>query len=269
MTASTSNETVRNSSVSTIDELEASRDVIDVLADGATSAFRQSRQAICVTDANLDVPGPIIRFVNQAYLDVFCVEESDVLGVSPRFAQGDLTSRAVLDRIRSTLTDGRPLRAQAINYRFDKSTFRLRWSIDPVWDDDEIIAYVAMMADVTAEDRLRRRFAALDMLTTAGRDMVDATDASRNSVIATSLAASLAPMIAEIADVRVEFGNEVATGSGGCAASLDEAVLSSVPIGDVGQATVFVHPHAVPLFDQAAVSELCRQAAWLATLRTR
>ena len=269
MTTAIVSDTVRNSSVSAIEELASSRDVADVLADGATSAFRQSRQAICVTDADLDKPGPIIRFVNQAYLDVFRIEESDVLGVSPRFAQGELTNRVVLDRIRSTLTEGRPLRAQAINYRFDRSTFRLRWSIDPVWDGDEVIAFVAMMADVTAEDRLRRRFASLELLTTAGRTIVDRPDDAPGSVLADALATSLGPLIAEIADIRVEIGGDVAAASGGCADTLDGADQLTFPVDELGVVNAFVHPHAGSLFDRPAMTELCGQAAWYAPLRRR
>ena len=84
------------------------------------AALQRWSQAVCVTDAQINPPGPTISVVNNAYLDIFRCDVDQAVGRSRRVGQGPLTNRHVLDRLRSHIEAGESIQAQAINYRFDR-----------------------------------------------------------------------------------------------------------------------------------------------------
>lgn len=223
-----------------------------------------SRQAVCLTDAVISRPGPRIAYINDAYADMFCCQPADVIGRTPRVGQGPLTNRHVLDRLRDHLEAGESVQAQAINYRFDRTPFRLRWSIDPVRCDGEIVGFLAFMRDVTVDDRMRRRLSALDTLMDRGRVASSRAGADRDDAVA---AAALRPVVAEIGAARVRIGQSIDS------TQIDLGVLDDstsitveVPIGTAGAVTVDLHPDAGDLFDRIAVAELAEHARWLLEL---
>ena len=249
---------LRDSYADTIDGVAIDAFSHSAASSMSTDVLAQVRQAICVTDADLDDPGPRIEFVNAAYLDIFACEPDEVMGHSPRFAQGPLTARPVPDRSRDHLGAGRSIRAQAINYRVDRTPFRLRWSIDPIRRDGRVVRFVALMADVTVEDRMRRRLAALDALLLTARSHTD--DASRSQQAADSIAASLVPMLAEVAGATVRIGEAVAT-----VPRIDNGATEpiAVEVDGLGVIEADVHTDAGRLFDAVGVEEIARHAAWL------
>ncbi len=239
---------------------------IDVEEFGLT-ALQGSRQAVCVTDAFINAPGPTISYVNDAYADIFCCEPDDVVGQTPRVGQGPLTNRHVLDRLRAHLTAGESVRAQAINYRFDRTAFRLRWSIDPIRRDGEVVGFIAFMSDVTLDDRMRRRLSALDTLMDRGRIASSSARADRDQEVSAALAGALRPLVAEIGAASVRIGQTTETTQTD-AGLLDDysTVGEEFPIGTAGTVTVDLHPDASELFDRLAVGELAEHARWLLEL---
>jgi PAS domain S-box-containing protein len=127
-------------------------------------AVRQSRDAITVTTAALDAPGPEIVFVNPAFTRMTGYEAAEVLGRSPRLMQGPRTERAVLDRLVADLRAGGTFAGETVNYRKGGEPFRIEWQITPVRDGaGRTTHYVAVQRDVTerrhaanAEAALRR-----------------------------------------------------------------------------------------------------------------
>ena len=178
-------------------------------ADAGVIDLASSQHAVCVTDAQVDAPGPIIRFVNAGYLELFTCEVSDVVGQSPRVCQTALTHRPVLDRVRQALRDGVSVRAQTINRRFDGDAFRVRWSIDPIAGPDGVERFVGLLTDVTVEDRLRRRLAALDTLLTGFATAPDGVDDDADLRAAGAIALAIAPVIAEIGTATVRTRDTV------------------------------------------------------------
>lgn len=241
-----------------------------VSADVALLALEQAGHAVCITDAELDEPGPRLQYVNQAYLDMFCCDENEVLGRTPRIGQGPLTSRSVLDRIREHLEAGTSLRAQAINYRVDGTPFRLRWTIDPVFHDGEIVKFVAVMSDVTHEDRLRRRFDALDRLTSLARPAAHQRGAERHRTIASALAEALEPMLSELGEAVVTIGGSRSMAGGGSAEPNDldmtDAVRHRIEIRGDDRIDLSVHPDAHSLLDSMGIEELATHTRWLVDL---
>lgn len=123
-------------------------------------ATHVARNAICITDAELDAPGPRIIYVNPAFEQMTGYTSDEVLGRDPRFLQGPDTDRAVLDRLRTDLESGRPFQGETFNYRKDGTPFRMAWRIAAVRDGEGTIThYVAAQDDVTpireAEQLLR------------------------------------------------------------------------------------------------------------------
>jgi PAS domain S-box-containing protein len=123
------------------------------------SAVRHTTQAVIVTTAELDLPGPEIVFVNAAFSAMTGYAEGEMLGKTPRILQGPDTDRAVLRHLREQLSRGQSFHGEAVNYRKDGSEYCVEWHAAPVFDDGRISHFVAVQSDVTerraAESQLR------------------------------------------------------------------------------------------------------------------
>ncbi|CAO4144711.1 HWE histidine kinase domain-containing protein [Methylorubrum aminovorans] len=114
------------------------------------AAVEASGEAILITSAELDEPGPRIEYANPAFSRMTGYEAHEVEGRSPRLLQGPETDRAVLDGLRAALEAGEPTQAEAVNYRKDGSTYVVEWLITPVRAaDGRITHWVATQRDVT------------------------------------------------------------------------------------------------------------------------
>jgi PAS domain S-box-containing protein len=114
------------------------------------AAVEATGEAILITTADLDEPGPVIVYANPAFTRLTGYAAEEALGRSPRFLQGPGTDRAVLDRTRSSLMAGEAFKGEALNYRADGSTYWIEWLITPVRaGDGRITHWVAAQRDVT------------------------------------------------------------------------------------------------------------------------
>lgn len=124
------------------------------------AATHVARNSVCITDADLDPPGPRIVYVNPAFERMTGYTAAEVLGRDPRFLQGPATDRRVLDRLRTDLEAGRPFQGETMNYRKDGTPFTMAWRIAAVrGPDGRPTHYVAAQDDLTAlrstEQRVR------------------------------------------------------------------------------------------------------------------
>lgn len=122
------------------------------------AAVEATGEAIVITSADLDEPGPRIEYANPAFTRMTGYEAHEVVGRSPRMLQGPRTDRAVLDGLRAGLEAGEPAKGEALNYRKDGTTYTVEWLITPVRDADGRIArWVSAQRDITerraGEDR--------------------------------------------------------------------------------------------------------------------
>lgn len=118
------------------------------------SAVMQSREAILITEAQLDLPGPRIVFANPAFTRLTGYAAEEVLGRTPRILQGSRTDRRVLDRLRAQLGRGEVFEGEAVNYRKDGSAYDQEWQIAPIRDADGTVThFVAMQRDITERKR--------------------------------------------------------------------------------------------------------------------
>ncbi|UIY43566.1 HWE histidine kinase domain-containing protein [Methylobacterium radiotolerans] len=114
------------------------------------AAVEASGEAIIVTTAELDEPGPCIEYVNPAFTQMTGYEFHEVSGRSPRLLQGPRTERTALDRLRRALQAGEATRGEAVNYRKDGTTYVVEWLITPVRGGDGTITHwVSTQRDVS------------------------------------------------------------------------------------------------------------------------
>jgi PAS domain S-box-containing protein len=114
------------------------------------SAVEQSKEAMLITDAELNLPGPRILFVNPAFTQMTGYAAEEAIGKTPRILQGPRTDRSVLNRLRDNLERGEPFAGEAINYRKDGTAFHLEWQIAPIRNvGGHITHFVAIERDIT------------------------------------------------------------------------------------------------------------------------
>ena len=134
------------------------------------SAVLQSREAILITDAELDLPGPRIVFVNPAFTKMTGYHEEEVFGKTPRILQGPGTDRTVLDRLRQNLERGEGFEGEAINYRKDGKEFDMQWQIAPIRNASGTIThFVANQRDITTRKRFEAQLFQSQKMETVGK----------------------------------------------------------------------------------------------------
>jgi two-component system, cell cycle sensor histidine kinase and response regulator CckA len=121
------------------------------------SAVLQSKEAILITDAELDLPGPRVVFVNPAFTTMTGYTAEEIIGKTPRILQGPQTDKTVLSRLREDLESGQEFAGGAINYRKSGQPFDSEWQIAPIRNTDGTTThYLAIQRDIT----VRKRFEA-------------------------------------------------------------------------------------------------------------
>jgi PAS domain S-box-containing protein len=122
----------------------------DTLDGILASAAWQSKDAMMLTEARLDAPGPLILQVNPAFERLTGYSAAELVGQTPRMLQGPRTKRSVLDKIRRRLEAGRSVKASTWNYRKDGTPFLMEWTMSPVFDSDgHIEFFFAVQRDIT------------------------------------------------------------------------------------------------------------------------
>ena len=114
--------------------------------------------AVVVTSADLDPPGPLIEYVNPAFCRMTGYAAADVLGRTPRMFQGELTDRAELDRLRTCLAAGETFAGEVVNYRKDGQPHVIEWLVTAISDPDgRVLHWLSVQRDVSARKQLEHR----------------------------------------------------------------------------------------------------------------
>ena len=147
-----------------------------------SAAVEQSEESIIITDAQLDLPGPSIVFVNRAFTEMTGYSAAETLGVTPRILQGPNTDRSVMRRLRETMARGEVFEGEATNYRKDGTHFQMEWQITPIRTADGTIThYVAIQRDITTRKDAEAERAELN------RRLVDASRQAGMAEVATNV----------------------------------------------------------------------------------
>ncbi len=121
------------------------------------SAVQQTSEAITITTAELDPPGPRIVYVNPAFTRITGYTAEEVLGKTPRILQGPKTDRAELERMLQRLMHRQTFQGETVNYRKDGTEFVMEWYVAPLMDSTfQITHFVALQRDVTKRNRAEK-----------------------------------------------------------------------------------------------------------------
>ncbi len=122
----------------------------------------QMHDVVVITEAEpIDMPGPIIIYVNPAFTDLTGYTADEAIGKSPRFLQGPKCNRRELDKVRAALNSKQSAKVEVTNYRKDGTEFENEFEIVPVADESGCITHwVSVQRDITdrkrTEEELRR-----------------------------------------------------------------------------------------------------------------
>ncbi|RRQ24052.1 sensor domain-containing diguanylate cyclase [Guyparkeria sp. SCN-R1] len=145
------------------------------------AAVEQSFDAVVITTAELDRPGPEIVYANPAFLSMTGYPLEEILGETPRLLQGEATNRPMLGRLRTALAAGERFSARTVNYRKDGTAYDVEWSISPVRDDAGTVThFVSVQRDISVETREHERRQMLVYALDASSDSVVITDRDNN-----------------------------------------------------------------------------------------
>jgi PAS domain S-box-containing protein len=134
------------------------------------SAVEQAKESIVITDAQLDLPGPGIIFVNPAFTQMTGYTAEEVIGKTPRILQGPNTDKTVRQRLRQTLARGESFRAETINYRKDGAEFPIEWDITPIRNARGAIThFVSIQRDITGRKQLEEKLIQSHKLESVGK----------------------------------------------------------------------------------------------------
>jgi two-component system, cell cycle sensor histidine kinase and response regulator CckA len=134
------------------------------------SAVLQSKESILITDAELELPGPRVIFVNPAFTKMTGYTAEETIGKTPRILQGPHTDKTVLSRLRQNLERGEVFEGEAINYRKDGTEFDLEWQVAPIRNASGTIThFLAMQRDITVRKRLEAKLVQSQKMETVGK----------------------------------------------------------------------------------------------------
>ncbi|MEX0906566.1 MAG: PAS domain S-box protein [Balneolaceae bacterium] len=116
------------------------------------NAIRSDYDAILIT--TMDLENPEIVYVNKGFTKMTGYTLEEVTGQSPKILQGPKTDRAVLDKLKRRLEEGRAFFGHTVNYKKDGSEFINQWDIHPLTNErGEITHWVSYQHDITERKR--------------------------------------------------------------------------------------------------------------------
>jgi diguanylate cyclase (GGDEF)-like protein/PAS domain S-box-containing protein len=155
------------------------------------AALETVREAVLITDNQLDRPGPLIVYANPAFCQLSGYDASELIGQTPRLLQGPETDVKLMQTLRQQLMAGEVFTGETVNYRKDGSPFRMEWTIRPFPAKGQPRYFIASQRDVSAMRNLEQQRQQLQTLVeiqthvgTAGLDL----QAIRNQVAEVAMA---------------------------------------------------------------------------------
>lgn len=157
------------------------------------AALDTIREAVLITDSQLESPGPYIVYANPAFCQMTGYMAEELTGQTPRILQGPETDVELMRTLRQQLMAGEVFFGETVNYHKDGSPFRIEWTIRPFPEKGKPRYFIAAQRDVSALRNLEQQQLQLQTLvgiqtdvSTAGLDL----QAIRNQVTEVAMAAT-------------------------------------------------------------------------------
>ena len=128
-------------------------ELIEEEADFA--AFARVGVSMVVTNPNLD-DNPIV-YVNQAFSRVTGYSRAATIGRNCRFLQGELTSKADVDKLRLAIESEQSVAVDLLNYRANGEPFNNRLIVSPILDQSGKTQYFVGIQKELREDDVSSR----------------------------------------------------------------------------------------------------------------
>ncbi len=138
-------------------------DLLDGLGKGQMlellyTAIDSAHEMVVITDARNRIGDEKIIYVNNSMERVTGYTKEELIGENPKIFQGPDTDKETIQRLRKKLSQGKHFEGETFNYRKDGSMYRVRWSIDPIRDEQgEITHFVSVQQDVTDQWRQKKK----------------------------------------------------------------------------------------------------------------
>jgi PAS domain S-box-containing protein len=112
--------------------------------------------SILITEAEpLDLPGPRIVYVNEAFTKMTGYEPEEVIGKSPRILQGPKSNYKELAKLGEAMRRWEPYEITTINYKKNGDPFWINFSVTPIADKTGWFTHwIAIERDVTIQKNL-------------------------------------------------------------------------------------------------------------------
>jgi two-component system OmpR family sensor kinase len=92
--------------------------------------FSNSKIAICVTEFQIEEPGPKILYVNPEFEKLTGYKSTELIGKTPRELQGKRTHQANKEQMRFCLENKIPYNGYVVNYRKDRTEYLVSLNIN-------------------------------------------------------------------------------------------------------------------------------------------
>ncbi|MDW8320567.1 MAG: PAS domain S-box protein [Armatimonadota bacterium] len=116
----------------------------------ARSAMEQAPEAMLITTADLNPPGPIIVYTNSAFTRLTGYSPEEVVGHSPRILEGAGTTHSLLSGLMTVASQGAPSAWRDFHCRKGGEEFLMEASVSPLRDDSGNITHIiTILRDVT------------------------------------------------------------------------------------------------------------------------
>jgi len=135
-------------------------DPVAIVGDAALfrSIAEAVGDAVIVTSAEMEAPGPTIEYVNPGFTSMTGYRPDEAIGKTPRILQGPKTDRTVMEQLRTAVKAGQSFIGTSVNYRKDGTEFINEWMIAPFRDDGgTIVHWISVQRDVTERVRAETR----------------------------------------------------------------------------------------------------------------
>jgi PAS domain S-box-containing protein len=115
------------------------------------SVIVNANDAVIITEAEpIDLPGPKIIYVNEAFTKITGYSQDEVVGKSPRILQGPKTDKNELYKLRKALENWQPAEITIINYKKNGDEFWINFSLKPIANKDGWYTHwISIERDVT------------------------------------------------------------------------------------------------------------------------